>query len=514
MSDIAVPVLEESTVELVPAPATAEPSLRSRAIRGSVWTMVGYGSSNVLRLGSNLILTRLLFPETYGKMALVGIFLQGLQMFSDVGIGPSIIQNKRGEDPNFLNTAWTMQVMRGFAIFICSCLVAWPVSRLYSQPELIMLMPVVGLTAIIGGFNSTSIFTLSRRIDLSKLTLLELSSQTMSIVVMVIVALFSPTVWALVAGNIASSVMRLIASHCLESGPKNRLMWDKECAQTLMKFGRWIFVSTVLTFFAGQADRLIFGMQIPIAALGVYGIAVMMAGLPTQAIIKIAGPVTFSVYSRVGKERSVDQFGGVFGQIRYPILIFGGLAVTGLIVTGPALIYGLYDHRYHEAGWMLQMLVISAWFEILETTNGSAVLALGRPGWIATGNAAKLIGLVTFIPLGHLIGAHYGQPFRGMMVGLILSETLRYATSAIAIHRQGFGSIKQDMTITGLAALIAAGSLLIEHELKKVFPGVWTPAIAAAGCLCIVWAPLVWRAYRTVIPKKASIPSPVLAVAS
>lgn len=82
-------------------------SLKKLAIRGMVWTVAGYGASQILRLGSNLILTRLLFPELFGLMTLVNIFITGLHLFSDIGVGPSIIQNKRGDDPVFLNTAWT-----------------------------------------------------------------------------------------------------------------------------------------------------------------------------------------------------------------------------------------------------------------------------------------------------------------------------------------------------------------------------------------------------------------------
>ena len=60
-----------------------------------------------------------------------------------------------------------------------------------------------------------------------------------------------------------------------------------------MRFGRWIFVSTVLTFLAGQSDRLVFGKMIPIALFGVYSIASMLAALPTQAVLKLGGAVIF-----------------------------------------------------------------------------------------------------------------------------------------------------------------------------------------------------------------------------
>ena len=69
----------------------------SRALRSSAFTVVGYGGQQVLRLASNLILTRLLFPEAFGMMVLVSVFMMGLNMFSDVGVTPAIMQSKRGD---------------------------------------------------------------------------------------------------------------------------------------------------------------------------------------------------------------------------------------------------------------------------------------------------------------------------------------------------------------------------------------------------------------------------------
>ncbi|MDY7023361.1 MAG: oligosaccharide flippase family protein, partial [Cyanobacteriota bacterium] len=83
-------------------------SVKNQAVKSTIWTVVGYGGSQVLRLGSNLILTRLLIPELFGLMALVHTFIIGVALFSDIGIRPSIIRSNRWNDPLFLNTAWTL----------------------------------------------------------------------------------------------------------------------------------------------------------------------------------------------------------------------------------------------------------------------------------------------------------------------------------------------------------------------------------------------------------------------
>ena len=88
-------------------------SMKKDILRGSLWTMVGHGAGQALRFLNNIILARLLAPESFGLMVLINSFLMGVQLFSDIGIGQSLVQNARGEEPDFYNTAWTIQVIRG-----------------------------------------------------------------------------------------------------------------------------------------------------------------------------------------------------------------------------------------------------------------------------------------------------------------------------------------------------------------------------------------------------------------
>jgi len=356
-----------------PPVAKAE-SLRARTIRGTLWTTGGYGISLALRLGINLVLTRLLWPQLFGVMSLVNIFIQGLQGFSDVGIGPAIIQNKRGDEPAFLNTAWTIQGLRGVALGAVSALIAWPVAKLYGDGQLLWLMPVAGLTAVIAGFNSTAVFTLNRHLDVAKLTVLNLVGQIAGALVMIAWALKWPSVWALIAGNVASAIVTLCYSHVMLPGTHNRLHWDRSAASELMRFGRWIFVSTLLTFLALQADRLIFGKLISLHDLGVYSVAAMMATLPTAVLMRLGGTVIFPAYSRARASAagvaSADLISGagadtvqtpliagpdfqrVFGKVRLPLVALGGLIAAAMIAGGPQIIRLLYDPRYHAAGRM------------------------------------------------------------------------------------------------------------------------------------------------------------------
>lgn len=268
-------------------------SEKKLAIKGAIWTIASYGSSQIIRFASNLILTRLLLPELFGLVGLAYVFITGINLFSDIGLGPSIIQNKRGDDPQFLNTAWTLQVIRSFFIFICLIIITQPVASFYGEPRLLWLIPVIGINSLIGGFNSTATSSLNRQMAVKRVVIFELGIQIVSTTVMIVWAWFDRSIWAIVAGGFTGAVIELIWSHFLIRGKSNRFAWDKEAVKEIFSYGKWIFLSTALFFLCSQADRLILGKIFTLTMLGIYGIAFTLGDMPRQIIIAVSGRVIF-----------------------------------------------------------------------------------------------------------------------------------------------------------------------------------------------------------------------------
>ena len=94
--------------------------LKRRVVSSLAWSLTGFGTQQVLRFAFNLILTRLLLPDAFGLMALIDLFILGLYMFSDVGLGLSIVRSHRGDDPHYLNVAWSVQIVRGLVLWLAA----------------------------------------------------------------------------------------------------------------------------------------------------------------------------------------------------------------------------------------------------------------------------------------------------------------------------------------------------------------------------------------------------------
>ena len=124
--------------------------------------MLNTGGSQVIRLAGNLVLTRLLFPEAFGLMAIVSVVLVGLEMFSDLGIGASLVQRRERPGRTFVQTAWTLQVFRGVVLWLIASAAAWPLAHFYREPLLAPVLVAASFTLVLVGFKSPAVHLCAR----------------------------------------------------------------------------------------------------------------------------------------------------------------------------------------------------------------------------------------------------------------------------------------------------------------------------------------------------------------
>lgn len=424
--------------------SSTDTSIKKLAIRGAIWTLAGYGASQILRFGSNLILTRLLVPELFGLMSLVYVFIAALHMFSDTGVGISIVQNKRGDEPAFLNTAWTIQVVRGVILWVVCVGLAYPASQFYNEPRIAWLLPIVGLTTVISGFTSTAIFTLNRHLSVKELAVFELSGQLVGTIVTIVWALYQPTVWALVASGLISTVYQVCFSYWVAKGKLNYFTWDKTAAHELLSFGAWIFLSTAMTFFGEQADRLILSKLLGFTLLGIYNIALTFADLPRAITIALSSKVVMPAFAKIADEPRPVIKGKLRNQ-RKRVLGIMALGLALLASFGDIIIETLYDQRYIDAAWMLPILTLGIWPRLLCNTNEPVLFSIGRPQYSTAANVSRFLCTAVGIWVGYSL---IGIP--GAIIGVALNDLCYYCVVNYGLRREGLGCVRQDVRATAL----------------------------------------------------------------
>ncbi|MGI0489148.1 oligosaccharide flippase family protein [Pantanalinema rosaneae CENA516] len=436
--------------------------LKNRAIRGSILTLLNNGGSQVLRLASSLILSRLLFPRDFGLMALVQSFMFGLEMFSDVGVVQSIIHNKRGDDPIFLNTAWTIQAIRGIGLWICAGLLAVPAAHFYGEPALAQILPVVGISAFLSGLNSTKMATMNRQIKLGKLTVMELGCQAITLISTVLLAFFLRSVWALVIGGIFSTFLRMLATHFYLEGDRNFFCWNKEAFQELRGFGQWIFLSSIMGYLAIQGDRLVLGRIFDVTFLGVYMVALTFSLMPTEVTRQVVTRVFFPSYAEIVRTRP-ERLYATLKKSRFVLLGLSWAASLFLFFFGSYMIRFLYPATFAGAAWMLPLLALGTLGISISASYDSIFLATGnskvKAGLVGMEAATKLVAMIAGYYLGQKSGVNLGGQIGGV-IGVASSSWLYYPFEAICLKRISMLQLEIDLPLIGIAALLAVGTYL------------------------------------------------------
>ncbi|NDU99468.1 oligosaccharide flippase family protein [Pseudoroseicyclus tamaricis] len=428
-------------------------SLMQRAARTSVQTLFAYAGGQGLRLASNLILTRLLFPEAFGVMAMVTVIVSGLLQFSDLGSGPAIMQSKRGDDPDFLDTAWTIHIGRGVLLWLAACGLAWPAALYFGEPDLAKYLPVAAMSLILAGFNPTRMEQAGRHMQVGRVMAIELGAQTTGIVVAVGLAALTGSVWSLVASNLVAALAMLCGLTFFLPGHRNRLRLDRTATAELVHFGKWIFLSTVAGFAVHQADKLVLGKGLSTHDFGLYNIGYFLASFPLLLASTVARRIMIPLYRDSPPAASAENFARI---ARARFALTGAMAGASLLLAAiaPPLVTLLYDVRYASAGDVTALMAVMQVPAIIVITYDQAALAGGDSRRFFVLTAARAALMIAGLSLGFAAGGLFGA-----LVGFGLAHLAAWPVVAWLARAHGAWDARHDLL--GLACWLIAGAAIL-----------------------------------------------------
>lgn len=473
-------------------------SLRESAISGSIWTILGFGFSQVLRLAGNIVLAKYLFPEAFALMAIVAVIFQGFAMMSDIGIGPNIIRSKRGNDQDFLDTAWTIQVIKGAILATVVSMLAWPIATFYAANdpkamELRWLLPAVAWGVFIQEFQSSKMKTASRNLMIGRVTALQLVSQSLGISVMVIGAMLTSSIYAVVWGGIVSAAVLGILSHVVIPGKLNRFKFEKSAFHEIFHFGKWVFLSTAVSFLALQIDKIILMKIFPLAVMGVFSIASSLAIIAGTLIGKLQLSIIFPLYAK--KSGDVAATTAMINKTKLPMLTIGAYLVTITIACSQVFINIAYDDTYSSAGLYIAIMVVGTWFGIIEGMYTSVLLANGNSRMMAIGNIVKVIVFILcVIPFVRMWGIF------GAIAASIFSDFLRLIIVVTITRKYGMRLQALDCMLTVYVLSIGFGVHFFRYlpfQLPDI-PPLFLLLCIKLAFVTVAFTPIFWAAYRRI----------------
>jgi len=420
--------------------------LSGRVLRGGIWLIAATILTRVAAVAKLAVLGHLLAPTDFGMMGLAIVILRWLEYFTETGFGNALVRQPGPIEP-YLDTAWTVQIVRGACVAATLAIVAPIAATFFGQPDAVWIIRAIGLTTLLRGFMNPAVVHLRREMNFRLLVTTDIAGALTGVLSALAIAVAYRSVWALVVSTITAQTASTIASYIVKPyHPRFRI--NRAKARELTNFGKWIFCSNVVAFLSQNIDSIAISKLLGVAALGMYQVAYQVALLPASQVRPVIHALMLPAYSQL---RAISDLRAAI------VKIFTGAAA---ILVPSACFITVF------AGPLVRCLLGEQWSAVVPTLR---VLS-----W-----AAVSLGLTaTTIPLFHSMGRPE-IPARTTAVRVVLSGAFLYPTTAY-------------LGITGTAlAVVAAGFLTLGYELILATRALGMPArvllhsIRVAGRACV-----------------------------
>jgi O-antigen/teichoic acid export membrane protein len=422
-------------------------------LSGLGWSYATHGLQLVLRLGSSLILTRLLLPDAYGVFGPALAVVIFLEFLSDIGLRPAVVRSPHGEDPAFLGTAWSVVMVRALLLSAAAFSLSWILPPWYQMPQLGGVLMVLAVRPLIMAFQNPTLFVLYRRLNYRIPFFLDVFQTLIAIPATILLAWWLRDVWALVLGLLVGDVARLILSHVL--CPKApTLSWHRPAVQELSHFGFSIFVNTLA--FGGWVyfDRLAGPKLLTETEMGLYVLAWSLAEAMDNLISR-GSEVFYSMLSR--KEDGPDRV-AFYRRTARRVAVYLIPCIAAASLVAPWAFTLLYPAKFHGAAILFGLLTARL---IMRATAQVQFMFLMMRGQVILATRAYVVSLAilaaTFFLWVHTLNLRE----LGVAISSVVAMTTFTLTQTIQMVRRRETSPWPVVIALGWTTLAVAGVLLL-----------------------------------------------------
>jgi len=432
--------------------------LRKAIARNSLAVLIGaLTAANVLRIGNNLILTRLLAPEAFGIIGVITAISVILAMLTDMGFNPFVIRSPRGHESRFLNVIWTVRLLRSALLTVLMIVLAGPLALAFGKPELEAPIRASSFLFLIEGLRALSTTTALRERRVSFVSVIEFVVTVIQMAATLGAALIFKSYWAIIVGMYVGAATNAIFSYALFPGFAHRLAFDREIGKELWAFSRLVIVSSIITVILGQADKVFIGRTLSLEALGLYMLAVSLTNAGQHLVLTYVSRVLLPAYSQAARQAR-ERLAAIYYSARWRLTLSLAFLLGGGAGGGHLLARILFDERYLGAGIFISLLSLGPLFLLVTRPAEQALIALGKVRAALEANVARLVWIAVAAPAGfHFFG----------IVGLVAAFALIEAAAApywwARLRKEGLFNWVEEMAPIAAAALGASIAIVLDR---------------------------------------------------
>ena len=381
---------------------------RGSAIRKSLaWLTFAQLVKHPWEFAIGVALARLLTPNDFGLFALALVFYGLCQVLTTFGLLNVIVQRER-VTPRYLDTAQSISLILGIALFTAVFLLAGPISALARQPALRDLLRVLSGAFVVSSFVVVPAAILSRGMRFHVVSGVEIASSIAYGLVSVSAAVAGYGVWSLIAGPIAAVTFNAIAfSIAARRWPA--LAWDREAVRSIIRFGSTLTAASVMNHMSRNLDYLLIGRLLGADVLGIYKRAYDLATLPKDKVMDVVARVFLPSLTDIRADREAVK---KLTLSKIKLVAYVCLpALLGLFAVSDVFIPVVYGEKWMSTVGPLRIMLLGGVGYVLTALFSVILIAYEQRRAILTLQAVYSAAVVVGVLVGYrfgLLGVSYG----------------------------------------------------------------------------------------------------------
>lgn len=424
-------------------------------LKGAALLSAGQLGSHLLSLLRTIIVVRELSKEDYAIAVMIALVVAAIELFSELAVDRLLVQDKAGDEPRSQATAHALQAFRGLAGAAAMVLIAWPVCASIQATHALWAFLLLAVVPLARGLMHLDFRRLERHRRFRASLAVEFVPQ--------LVATFAawPILWAtgdysaMLWITMTHTASMLVVSHAVAQR-RYAWGWDRSFVASAWAFGLPLLANGALLFGINQADKLVVGTWFGKEALADFGLAFVLASMPTAIFARAATSVLLGFLS--SKQSDKDGFASRSAITLDACSLATSAMGIGMILLGPAVILVLFGARYASAVDLFVILALACGLRNLRV--GPTLIAMARADTVSPLKA----NLVRVLALPVILGlATAGAELWSIALVHVLAELVASVTLIGLIHRRlgiAHASLVRPVGLAVIALLVGAGAWL------------------------------------------------------
>lgn len=364
--------------------------IKERVTRGVFWTLAANGGDRLLGIVSVSVLARLLTPGDFGLLGMGFAAIAAVECLTAFGFDWALVRQQNLHSRH-LNTGWTLRIIVNLIAAVALAALAMPASEYFREPRLMAVILVLAVCKLISAFENIGMVLFRRDLRFDREFLLLFWTRLVNLAVVIPMAWYYRSYFALLAGLLASRIAGVALSFVLHPfRPRLSLVAHRD----LLSFSVWLQLNNVLQTIRQRTPDFVLGRTVGAPAVAVFSMSSEIANL---AVSELIAPINRAVYS------GYATFANDIARLRDAYVSLSSLiwlaclpVATGIACTAPQIVMLFLGPQWLEAIPVLQLLAIGGLASVVMANAHLVFLTIGKPR-ISTG--LGLISVSMLVPL-------------------------------------------------------------------------------------------------------------------